>query len=173
MSDQQTTICPWCQTEIAWDEDLGPEEQCPHCLNELSDYRSVSLFEDDGDQSGVAEHVQAHEHTGPSLSDASSDDDLYAMSAYEVVSRQLLDRQEVLADCVTCGQEMIHIGQLAPSDIVKQPISTAEWKRPLLGGKIHLDAFLCPTCFRVETKLTDPARVEFVKQLSQHSEEES
>lgn len=32
----ETTVCPWCQTEIVWDEELGPEEECPYCDNPLS-----------------------------------------------------------------------------------------------------------------------------------------
>ncbi|WP_211746726.1 hypothetical protein [Paenibacillus sp. Marseille-Q4541] len=32
----ETTVCPWCQTEIVWDEELGPEEECPYCHNPLS-----------------------------------------------------------------------------------------------------------------------------------------
>lgn len=32
----ETTVCPWCQTEIVWDEELGPEEECPYCSNPLS-----------------------------------------------------------------------------------------------------------------------------------------
>ncbi|MCM3783315.1 hypothetical protein M3231_10045 [Neobacillus mesonae] len=31
----ETTVCPWCQTEIVWDEELGPEEECPYCHNPL------------------------------------------------------------------------------------------------------------------------------------------
>lgn len=43
MSTEEKQICPWCQTEIVWDPEIGPEAECPHCLNELGDYRSISL----------------------------------------------------------------------------------------------------------------------------------
>lgn len=43
----ETTVCPWCHTEIVWDEEFGPEETCPHCNNELSGYRTVTLGSDD------------------------------------------------------------------------------------------------------------------------------
>ncbi|MDF2670804.1 MAG: hypothetical protein K0R67_3110 [Paenibacillus sp.] len=165
MNEQEALICPWCHTEIVWDEDLGPEEQCPHCLNDLGDYRSVPLTGEDEEEI----EAEAEEHVGPSVSDASGDE-LYTMSAYEAASRLLLDRQEVLADCIACGQEMIHIGQIATGTIVQQPVSLQEWNHPLLDGKLPLDAFICPTCFRVDTKLTDPARVQFVKQLTQRAE---
>src|SRR4051812_7357694 len=95
MNDQQTAICPWCQTEIVWDEELGPEEQCPHCLNELGDYRSVALYEEEDDQV-KADPKQGTDVGADLLSDTSTEEDLYTMSAYEVASRHLLDRQEVL-----------------------------------------------------------------------------
>lgn len=52
MSDRQ--ICPWCQTEIVWDEEIGPEETCPYCLNELGEYRTlqIELNREEDDSSG-------------------------------------------------------------------------------------------------------------------------
>lgn len=44
--DQQT-VCPWCITEIVWDEEIGPEKHCPHCENELSSYRTIELGYDE------------------------------------------------------------------------------------------------------------------------------
>jgi hypothetical protein len=173
MDEQQTAICPWCQTEIAWDEELGPEEQCPHCLNELSDYRSVNLTGPD-DEEEYADGAEADSKSEPSASYAAgvASEDLYTMSAYEAAARHALDRQEVFADCVVCGVEMMHMGKLQAGNIVKQPDSLSEWKRPLLDGKLEMDAFVCPTCFRVETKLTDPARMQFVQQLTEQESQE-
>ncbi|WP_322903267.1 hypothetical protein [Paenibacillus campi] len=45
-----TTVCPWCHSEIVWDPELGPEEFCPHCGNELSGYRTLSIELDDEDE---------------------------------------------------------------------------------------------------------------------------
>ncbi len=43
MSTNEEIVCPWCQTEIVWDPEIGPEDECPHCFNELNDYRSIDL----------------------------------------------------------------------------------------------------------------------------------
>lgn len=48
-------ICPWCLTEIVWDEEIGAETHCPHCDNELSAYRTLELGYDE-------EEVEADEH---------------------------------------------------------------------------------------------------------------
>ncbi|MCA0758034.1 hypothetical protein KP806_23520 [Paenibacillus sp. N4] len=44
---EQQTVCPWCMTEIVWDEEIGPEKHCPHCENELSSYRTIELGYDE------------------------------------------------------------------------------------------------------------------------------
>jgi hypothetical protein len=30
MNEKDEVICPWCHTEIVWDPEIGPEEECPH-----------------------------------------------------------------------------------------------------------------------------------------------
>lgn len=52
---QEHLICPWCLTEIVWDEELGAESHCPHCDNELSAYRTIELGYDE-------DEVEADEH---------------------------------------------------------------------------------------------------------------
>ncbi len=56
----ESTVCPWCQTEIVWDEELGPEKHCPHCDNELEGYRTISLNLDD-EEGELEENLQAGE----------------------------------------------------------------------------------------------------------------
>ncbi|MGZ7441734.1 hypothetical protein [Paenibacillus sp. TH7-28] len=67
----ETTICPWCQTEIVWDEELGPEEECPYCHNELKGYRTLSIalggeeeLEDEYEDHpfGDSKHGHHHDH---------------------------------------------------------------------------------------------------------------
>ncbi|EXX88342.1 hypothetical protein CH50_03625, partial [Paenibacillus darwinianus] len=50
---EEHTVCPWCDTEIVWDEELGPEEYCPHCENDLKAYRTVSFSIDE--EAGAAD----------------------------------------------------------------------------------------------------------------------
>ncbi len=58
-----TTVCPWCHSEIVWDPELGPEEFCPHCGNELSGYRTLNIeLEDEEEQENAyaaASHIAA------------------------------------------------------------------------------------------------------------------
>lgn len=56
MEEQQ--MCPWCLTEIIWDEEIGPEKHCPHCSNELSSYRTIELGYDE-DEVEEDEYEQA------------------------------------------------------------------------------------------------------------------
>ncbi|CAM2994243.1 hypothetical protein PASE110613_11195 [Paenibacillus sediminis] len=71
----ETTVCPWCQTEIVWDEEIGPEEVCPHCGNELKGYRTINvqidrpddentdeMTEDDYNEHDHDLHEHAHDH---------------------------------------------------------------------------------------------------------------
>ncbi|RRJ64462.1 hypothetical protein EHV15_17185 [Paenibacillus oralis] len=65
----ETTICPWCQTEIVWDEELGPEDECPHCHNELKGYRTVSItlgseeeFEGEYEDHPFGDRKHGHHH---------------------------------------------------------------------------------------------------------------
>jgi hypothetical protein len=45
------TVCPWCQTEIVWDEETGPESVCPYCENELGAYRTIHIGLEPEDES--------------------------------------------------------------------------------------------------------------------------
>ncbi|MDO7907400.1 hypothetical protein Q5741_13385 [Paenibacillus sp. JX-17] len=55
----EPTVCPWCYTEIVWDEEIGPEEHCPHCMNELGGYRTLSIQIDDEEEDNkpAADHL--------------------------------------------------------------------------------------------------------------------
>ncbi|WP_207671225.1 hypothetical protein [Paenibacillus cymbidii] len=49
----QVQVCPWCDTEIVWDPEFGPEDECPNCFNELGSYRSVKLDASLPEQPGI------------------------------------------------------------------------------------------------------------------------
>ncbi len=58
-----TTVCPWCHSEIVWDPELGPEEFCPHCGNELSGYRTLSVeLDEEEEQEAAYAASNDHEH---------------------------------------------------------------------------------------------------------------
>lgn len=58
----ETTVCPWCQTEIVWDEELGPEEECPYCHNELKGYRTLNIDIGDEEQDEAEDDIYDVDH---------------------------------------------------------------------------------------------------------------
>lgn len=57
----EPTVCPWCQSEIVWDEELGPEEHCPHCANELKGYRTLNIDLNDDEEYTEHSDEEAYE----------------------------------------------------------------------------------------------------------------
>ena len=43
MMKELQTVCPWCESDIIWDPEIGPEKFCPHCDNEISGYRTLEI----------------------------------------------------------------------------------------------------------------------------------
>ncbi|MEK3948208.1 hypothetical protein MHB46_06925 [Paenibacillus sp. FSL H7-0703] len=58
----EMTICPWCNMEIIWDEELGPEEECPYCHNDLKGYSDITDDEDETVSPPVHRHAGEHGH---------------------------------------------------------------------------------------------------------------
>lgn len=171
MNEQLTTVCPWCQTEIVWDEVLGPEDVCPHCFNELTDYRSISI---DLDRDEDEEDEEDDSERSPEPLGEVPDEDLYTLPAYEAVARQIIDRQDELAECPSCGREMLYLGS-AQRLRIEQPSPSASdlLADPATGDvpEMQLDAFVCPSCFRVETKLSEEDRLQLIRRLTESEEE--
>lgn len=143
-------ICPWCQMEIVWDDEFGPEEECPHCLNELKDYRTltIDLQEEDEDREDV-------------------DDDDYE----DAVDRIQAVQSEEVPDCEQCQERMIAAGQqtvdkghFIPNTHTQQ---TQQSSLPLLQAPYHMHVYVCPSCFQVKTVLSEEDRQAFVHALTQ------
>ncbi|WP_025682949.1 hypothetical protein [Paenibacillus maysiensis] len=58
----EMTICPWCNMEIIWDEELGPEEECPYCHNDLKGYSDITDDEDETESASAHVHGHTDEH---------------------------------------------------------------------------------------------------------------
>jgi hypothetical protein len=137
MSEEQTQICPWCQTEIVWDPEFGVEEYCPHCTNELKGYRTMELDLDSDVENDEAEELTA---------------------AYEEAAEEYVFAQEEVKVCTQCQSNMIFTGQ--------QEISAAQFKtfvpsgmdRPFLSAPFALDAFTCPNCFQLSYQLDEKSK---------------
>jgi len=173
----ETTVCPWCHTEIVWDEEFGPEENCPHCNNELNSYRTLNIGIDDIEEEAVVEE---------SKPEAVNDDDLwgdvdkdsvvpiyntlnqfgddYDLNKYEESVSGILSTQEEAPECTQCHELTLLAG--------KQPISSFEPSTPdVLGGPVlsapfSLNMYVCPSCFHVQHSLAQEDRVKLVRNLS-------
>ncbi|WP_068503758.1 hypothetical protein [Paenibacillus kribbensis] len=98
----EMTICPWCNMEIIWDEELGPEEECPYCHNDLKGYSDINDDEDESESTSASVHRHAaenrHEHTkhdhAASGSSLLHSQEKEALKGYRTLSIQLGDDEE-------------------------------------------------------------------------------
>ncbi|MHA0856630.1 hypothetical protein [Paenibacillus sp. CMAA1364] len=179
----ETTVCPWCQTEIVWDEEIGQEEECPHCQNELNAYRTLNIgLEDEEDEIEVQDDKSSHtssvEQTDNSLwepdmmsvTPAFRTIDKYEgshdLTQYEKNTQNVLDQQAEVPECPQCHEYMLLTGQ--------QQITGNGWKAtalPITKGKVlqppfAIDMYVCTGCFHVQTTLSEEDRLRFVEELS-------
>lgn len=175
----ENTICPWCQTEIVWDEEIGPEEECPHCNNELKGYRSLSISLGSDEEEMDEEIVEEHEAED---SDSLWDDEESNVTiggkysgfggeetdllAYEAGLGKVLEVQEEAPECPQCreymiltGQQVIHGEQFASAN---GPHSQA----PLLEAPVTMNVFVCSSCFYVSHYLGKEDRLRLIKGIS-------
>ncbi|MFC0211465.1 hypothetical protein ACFFK0_03210 [Paenibacillus chartarius] len=173
MSEQDTTICPWCQTEITWDPDLGPEEICPHCYNELSGYRSIQvnlkpssarsaeleLDEDDED-----DLLDEDEWDGLDVPEAEwLDGD--ELDSYGEAVQACIEQQEEAPECVACRELMLHAGDREIAADGYTPVVPLPLGKPFLQAPYKLQVYVCPSCFKVETHLGEADRLLMVEAL--------
>jgi hypothetical protein len=124
------TICPWCDAEIVWDEEIGPEEMCPHCFNDLGNYRSVSL-----DEPEVPKVVQV-ETSGELLEFA----------------RKVLQEQEEWLLCGHCEEPMVHVGT---QTLDESRFQARKWQgKVILQPPFSYEVFVCPNCDKLEQVLS-------------------
>ncbi|ANS73635.1 hypothetical protein AWM70_02790 [Paenibacillus yonginensis] len=175
----ETTICPWCQTEIVWDEEIGPEEECPHCHNELKGYRTLNVTLSDNEEeldkeleqesyssegSWMEEEESSPRNQGltslPSLGGQDTD-----LLAYESAIGKILETQDQMPECPHCRGYMIFTGQNSVGVGGYQPVIPAGLKHSLLEAPIRMNVYVCPSCFHVSSFLTDEDRIRFAGQV--------
>jgi hypothetical protein len=164
-------ICPWCDTEIVWDPEIGPEKECPHCLNELGDYRSVSLSAG-RDESEQAPSKRANSPTAEEAEDIADLDELDELDDpsvydYEEAVRRLQEEQEEGPECVNCREFMLYAGEQAvPPTAAFRPSVPASIRVPLLKTGYSFRVFVCPSCFRLDYMLSEHDRLALVNRIS-------
>jgi hypothetical protein len=174
----ETTVCPWCDTEIVWDEEFGPEDTCPHCNNELKGYRTISVSSADLEDELPEEEAPKDE--------AVSDDDLwgdidkdsvvpifntleqyrdeYDLNRYEASVSAIIAEQEEAPECPQCHELMLFAGAQPVTDF--KPSSPAAFGAAVLKSPFSLNIHVCPSCFHVQQSLAHADRVQLVRNLS-------
>jgi hypothetical protein len=164
---QLDQLCPWCQTEIVWDPEIGPEELCPHCLNELGDYRSVPLkIKQTGQQLNLDEEDDIDEIDGEDV-DFDDDEDIQMLEEYEEGVQRVLDTQAEAPDCTSCQSLMLYAGNRTMA-LGFVPFVPPRLKQPLLKPSYGMKIFVCPSCFKVDHVLADEDRMDMIEQLKKH-----
>lgn len=171
-------ICPWCETPITWDEEIGPEEACPHCFNELDGYRSIQFKVDTGrnDADGASKRTAGYEPDDEDWDDAEDADDAFPaeeldgdfaaedeeLRNYEEAVEGYLDVQEEIHECISCREDMVLTGQNKLDASTFVPFVPAG-KASFLQAPFAVNVYVCPGCFRVEYSLSDEDRVRTIQ----------
>ncbi|WP_438347277.1 hypothetical protein ACP8HI_16425 [Paenibacillus sp. FA6] len=179
----ETTVCPWCQTEIVWDEELGPEEECPHCQNELNEYRTLSI---DLDEDELEEQVstQAYDKpvnpvqtiqpfweqdmitTTPAFRALDKYESSHDLMNYEEMVEKVLDHQEEVPECPHCHEYMLLTGQQQITGTGWKPAVVPALQGSVLNAPFSVDIYVCTGCFHVHTTLCEEDRLRLIQGLS-------
>ncbi|WP_028551102.1 hypothetical protein [Paenibacillus sp. UNC451MF] len=171
MSQSHDQVCPWCQTEIVWDPEIGPEESCPHCFNELGDYRSINLK--------VGQHEQDSDLDEEDVDDNDIEDDSDEYEEYEEFDgiddyeegvQRVLDSQEDTPECPVCHSYMLLTGTRTMA-LGFVPAVPQTLKQPLVKAAHSTKVFVCPSCFKVEQVLSEEDRLGMIELLKQHGKQ--
>ncbi len=173
-------ICPWCQTEIVWDEEIGPEETCPNCFNELGDYRSIKLKVEkpersaiDGDtgldDDGVADDFDSildDDDEDLDFDDLDDPDDPEDLLRYEEAVERYLEAQEEKKECPSCGEFMIFAGRQTVTEDRFTPAVHEGVGPSFLTAPFDVNWFVCPSCFHMNYSLSEDDRIRIVASLN-------
>jgi hypothetical protein len=181
MSQNEQQICPWCQMEIIWDPEFGPEEECPHCLNELKGYRSLPLggaieHESDLELDEADEESDLEPVSEADLVEGIEDEDDYEALLEETKGKdkyhegvmQCLDTQLEVPECFRCQELMLLAGVQTIDSNRFVPEIPASLGRSFLPKSFDLQLYVCPSCFTTESMLSPDNRDLMVKIIKEN-----
>jgi hypothetical protein len=152
--------------EIIWDPEFGPEEECPHCLNELKEYRSLPLDAEPVIEADLGEAVEEEEE---------EEDDYEALleetkakDKYHEGVMQCLDTQLEVPECFRCQELMLLAGVQTIDSNRFVPEIPASLGRSFLPKSIDLQLYVCPSCFTTESMLSQDNRDLMVKIIKEN-----
>ncbi|REE85087.1 hypothetical protein A8990_1133 [Paenibacillus taihuensis] len=179
---EENPICPWCQTEIVWDEEIGPERNCPHCENELSGYRTLQFGmelneEEDADDADEQENnvewgdeeeeddSHSHSHDLSELRPYNRD-----QLALEETMNRILDEQLEAPECPSCREYMLEAGTQTIKEKRFEARTSAMLGEPILEAPFELVLYVCPSCFATQNRLAVPDQERLVRLLAKASD---
>lgn len=195
-----TTVCPWCHSEIVWDPEFGPEESCPHCGNELNGYRTLNIDLDEGEEeeqqyeaavraaqqeqkpereSSIASRAttlldEAELFHQPNLSSLKTiekyGDENFKMVDYEENVERLLDKQEEIPQCPHCQEYMLLAGTQEHGANGFTPNQSAGKELAFLQAPFKVNMYVCPSCFHVHQSLGEEERLRMIDHLTRHQD---
>lgn len=164
MMELQTT-CPWCESDIIWDKEIGPEKYCPHCENELSGYRTLEI---DAELDEEEDHETQY---GDDDSDWDDDDKGILRTTREIAVnnavQSLLNEQYEMPECTNCREYMVEagtqsVGEQGGFEAKKAPESGL----PLVNNNMKVIWYVCPSCYRTDSYLSLNDRKQMLDALS-------
>lgn len=144
------TTCPWCESDIIWDAEIGPEKNCPHCDNELNDYRTVELDGEYEDEENDHDQDEIDWDNG----DAGILRTTREIAANSVI-QNMLNEQFEMPECLNCREYMVESGTqtIGENDTFEAKISTASGL-PLVNQTMKVIWYVCPSCYRTDSYLS-------------------
>jgi hypothetical protein len=172
------TICPWCQSEILQEEGQEPDKICPVCDNEIEGYRTLKLniggsaeddVEDDEDEDeDEVSSVVAIEEDVSWDDDQSFNETNEDLLQFEETVEQLLNEQEHVPECPMCHENMFESGEQLISANQFRPKVPDNLGEAIIEAPFSLTMYICPTCFTIQSVLSDSVRDQVVRRLSEH-----
>lgn len=164
---EEQNICPWCYTEIVWDEEIGPEKHCPHCENELSGYRTMQIGIDRDEDDREEDWDEKEEAKQDDSYNDDSNEGFRQLNvswlAAEQTIRQITDSQDEAPECPTCREFMLEAGK---QSVTLQPTIHAATGKPVIQSPFETVMYICPSCFQTSTVLSPEARDQMLALLT-------
>jgi hypothetical protein len=161
MEMEHLAICPWCDTEIVWDGEIGPEEHCPHCYSELGAYRSIQIsLQDEEDDEQLPQKLKSEDLLDDQVWEG-KDDVIYTENIQKLVSAQ----KETL-ECNHCFEFLLYMG-VESTQAENFTSATAKLlEKDVVYAPMDMDVYVCPTCFKVEKYISVQSRVKWMSQFT-------
>lgn len=163
--------CPWCQTDIIWDEEIGREESCPHCYNELEEYRSIKISSNSEEKEKTEPFIPIDESD---INDEKLDQDveqlieeveepLYELEKFESEVEAFRSSQEETLACMQCHEEMIFTGRQIVENQGYTSVIPEALLKPFLRTPYTIHVYVCPDCFEIRTILSQEDRLKLME----------